>query len=207
MLDQKGFDLWVDGYDSSVNLSDEEDTYPFAGYRKVLNRIYNEVHRSDSGSILDIGFGTGTLTNKLYQDGYKIYGIDFSEKMLAIAQDKMPDALLVQGDFSNGLPQVLSDNRYDYIISTYALHHLTPEGKLKLIGQLFQCLNERGKILLGDIAFRTCEELESCRQECGEEWDSDEFYIVFEELKKHFPEDILTFEQISDCSAVIAFQL
>ena len=33
MLDNKGFDLWADGYDKSVGLSDEENTYPFAGYR------------------------------------------------------------------------------------------------------------------------------------------------------------------------------
>ena len=40
MLDEKGFDLWADGYDSSVGLSDESDSYPFAGYRDILNEIY-----------------------------------------------------------------------------------------------------------------------------------------------------------------------
>lgn len=34
MLDNKGFDLWADGYDVAVGLSDESDTYPFAGYKK-----------------------------------------------------------------------------------------------------------------------------------------------------------------------------
>ena len=33
MLDNKGFDLWADGYDKSVGLSEEENTYPFAGYK------------------------------------------------------------------------------------------------------------------------------------------------------------------------------
>ena len=28
MLDQKGFDLWADGYDASVGLSEETGTYP-----------------------------------------------------------------------------------------------------------------------------------------------------------------------------------
>ena len=36
MLNDKGFDLWADGYDKSVGISDEENTYPFAGYKKVL---------------------------------------------------------------------------------------------------------------------------------------------------------------------------
>ena len=43
MLDNKGFDLWADGYDQSVGLSDEDGTYPFAGYKQILNEIYNRV--------------------------------------------------------------------------------------------------------------------------------------------------------------------
>ena len=28
MLDHKGFDLWADGYDKTVGLSEESNTYP-----------------------------------------------------------------------------------------------------------------------------------------------------------------------------------
>ena len=51
MLDQKGFDLWADGYDRSVNLSDDDNIYPFAGYKRVLARIYEQVRqgRGDDG--------------------------------------------------------------------------------------------------------------------------------------------------------------
>ena len=50
--------------------------------------------------ILDIGFGTAVLTAKLYQDGYTITGIDFSKRMIEIAQQKMPGARLIQYDFA-----------------------------------------------------------------------------------------------------------
>ena len=63
MLNQKGFDLWADGYDESVGLSDEEGTYPFAGYKQILNEIYNRVLTDQCDSVLDIGFGTGTLAS------------------------------------------------------------------------------------------------------------------------------------------------
>lgn len=46
MLGNKGFDLWADGYDKSVQLSGEDNEYPFAGYKDVLNTIYNIVHRN-----------------------------------------------------------------------------------------------------------------------------------------------------------------
>ena len=43
MLSNKGFDLWADGYDSSVGLSDDENSYPFAGYKSVLGIIYRAI--------------------------------------------------------------------------------------------------------------------------------------------------------------------
>ena len=36
MLNQNGFNLWADNYDKSVGLSDEENTYPFAGYKRLV---------------------------------------------------------------------------------------------------------------------------------------------------------------------------
>lgn len=88
MLDSKGFDLWSDDYDKSVNLSEEENTYPFAGYKNILGKIYQTVRNSSGKTILDIGFGTGILSKKFYDDGYTIYGIDFSEKMIEKAKEK-----------------------------------------------------------------------------------------------------------------------
>ncbi len=59
MLDRKGFDLWADGYDRSVGLSEEENAYPFAGYKTVLGMIYETILEKETPVVLDIGFGTG----------------------------------------------------------------------------------------------------------------------------------------------------
>lgn len=74
MLSDKGFDLWADGYDGSVGLSDEDGTYPFAGYRQILNEIYNRVLTGKGRTVLDVGFGTGALTARLYQQGCSVWG-------------------------------------------------------------------------------------------------------------------------------------
>ena len=141
MLCSKGFDLWADGYDKSVGLSDADGTYPFAGYKDVLNEIYNNV-LSRGGTVLDIGFGTGTLTSKLYEKGCKIYGQDFSGRMIDVARKKMPNAKLYQGDFSAGLAAELTDCKYDAIIATYSLHHLTDNQKVGLLSALLKLLND-----------------------------------------------------------------
>ena len=127
MLDSKGFDLWANGYDKSVNLSEENNEYPFAGYKDVLNYIYNQVRENSYSSVLDIGFGTGLLTTQLYNEGYQITGIDFSSNMIDISKNKMPDAVLLNWDFTRGLPEEIINNKYDYIISTYAIHHIPDE--------------------------------------------------------------------------------
>lgn len=100
MLNNIEFDLWADGYDKTVGTSDEENTYPFAGYKKVLGFIFQTIMRAENAVVLDIGFGTGTLTAKLYERGCSIYGQDFSSRMIALASEKMPNAHLYQGDFS-----------------------------------------------------------------------------------------------------------
>ena len=97
MLDKKGFDLWAEDYDKTVGISDEEKTYPFAGYKDVLGGIFQTIMEKPNATVLDIGFGTGTLTTKLYEHGHTIYGQDFSSKMIDLAAKKMPGSYLYQG--------------------------------------------------------------------------------------------------------------
>lgn len=204
MLDNKGFDLWADDYDKSVGLSNDDNSYPFAGYKEILNQIYNEVLSIEAKKVLDIGFGTGTLTSRLYENGIEIYGQDFSKEMFDIAKEKMPKAKLYFKDFSHGLDEALLANKYDAIVATYSLHHLADEDKIDFIKSLLSLLNEGGKIFIGDVAFKTRYELEICKHQAGKSWDDEEFYFVYNEMKDKFP--TATFNQISHCAGIITIE-
>ena len=201
MLNSKGFDLWADGYDKTVGISDEESTYPFAGYKEVLGRIFKAIMETTNAVVLDIGFGTGTLTMKLYEQGCSIYGQDFSARMIALTSEKMPNAHLYQGDFSKGLVEPLQNRHYDYIVATYSLHHLTDAQKSVFLTELRDHLKENGKIMIGDVAFETRKDLERCRLAAGDAWDDEEIYFVAEELRKDLPG--LSFMQVSDCAGIL----
>ncbi|WP_172370615.1 class I SAM-dependent methyltransferase [Sporosarcina jiandibaonis] len=203
MLNKQGFDLWANEYDQTVQISEESNLYPFAGYKEILNTIFNEVMQTKQSKVLDIGFGTGVLTSKLYENGHQIDDIDFSGEMIAIAQSKMPQANLIEWDISNGLPEEILTNKYDAIVSTYALHHLTDEAKITFIQKLLLLLNNDGQILIGDIAFQTRENLDKCRKESAGYWDDDEFYFVADEIYSAFG-DVCTseFYPISHCGGV-----
>lgn len=200
MLSSQGFDLWAEGYDKSVQQSDEDHSYPFAGYRQVLNTVYQKIRTHAGKSVLDVGFGTGILAQKLYQDGYRITGLDFSDQMLAIAKEKMPDASLYRHDFSAGYPDFLQAEAFDFIVCTYAIHHLEDPQKLRLINALFSHLSAGGLLLIGDVAFESAAEQDACRSKYEDEWDEDEFYMVKEVLQPSLPH--MTFEKISFCAGV-----
>lgn len=201
MLDEKGFDRWAKEYDASTGRSDEEGSYPFAGYKKVLGEIARRVLDKPGRKVLDIGFGTGVLTAALYEQGCEVWGQDFSVRMVETARSKMPAAHLVQGNFSRGLAEELRARRYDAIIATYSLHHLTDEEKPHFLASLLPHLARGGSIYIGDVAFATRAELEACRRRAGERWDPDEIYFVADELRQEF--SALTFTQLSDCAGVL----
>ncbi len=201
MLDHKGFDLWADGYDQSVGLSEEENTYPFAGYKQILGSIYKTIVEKQGPAVLDIGFGTGTLTRKLYENGCTVYGQDFSSRMIELAREKMPGAHLYQGDFTQGLVEPLVWETYDFIVATYSIHHLTDDQKIVFLKDLLHHLKEGGRILIGDVAFETRREWERCKEESGDRWDSSEIYCIAEELRQEFPD--LCFEKVTFCSGVL----
>lgn len=204
MLNSNGFDVWADGYDESVRLADENDAYPFAGYATILKEIYGRVCASGAKAVLDIGFGTGTLAGQLYQQGCDVFGQDFSSRMIQLAQGKMPRAQLYQGDFSLGLVQELKQQRYDAIIATYALHHLTDEQKVAFFQELLPLLQDNGCIYVGDVAFATRAQLEQCKAQAGDDWDASEIYFVYDELKQAFPQ--LRFEPVSHCAGLLTLK-
>ena len=87
---------------------------------------------------------------------------------------------------------------------TYAIHHLDAGRKGKLIRELMGHLEPGGKVLIGDVAFETAADRETCRRRAGEEWDEEEFYLTAEELREDFPE--AEFEKIGPCAGVVTLE-
>lgn len=201
MFNEKEFDQWVNEYDDMVDRTAKVNKYPFAGYYDVLDEIYNEIILKPNASVLDLGFGTAKLTSRLYDYGCLIFGQDYSSNMIELASSKMPDAKLYQGDFSNGLVDPLNNNKYDFIISTYAFHHLTNDNKISFINSLLKQLNDGGKIIIGDITFSKQEELDACRKQAKKDWDEDESYFIIDDIKDVFSK--MSFKKISFCAGIL----
>jgi SAM-dependent methyltransferase len=124
-------------YDLIDELSDFDD---HAFYRLLIE--------SNPGPILDLGCGTGRILAPLVDEGLEVFGIDVSEKMLAICQEKLgpdiPNARLIQGDIRNfalnerfatilvpgfSIQLLLETEDLDACLKT-CLRHLKPGGQL-----------------------------------------------------------------------------
>jgi putative AdoMet-dependent methyltransferase len=205
MLDETGFNLWASEYDKTVAISDENNEYPFAGYNKLMNTVLKNISEIQNvNTVLDVGIGTGLLSQKLYILGKQITGIDFSQKMLSKSKIKMQNAKLLLKDITQGMPDAIENCKYDIILSTYAMHHIRNDKKAAFIDGLARYLNGNGKIIIGDIMFENEIELRKCKDKFAKIWDDDEDYIVVDSLKGNLSTEYdLQYIDISFCAGII----
>jgi len=179
-MDKHQFDVWSANYDEIVKKGAEG--YPFEGYEKAIQAIYYLIQNCSNIEILDLGVGTGNLTQKFYLNGARITGVDFSKKMLMQAKQKMPDATLIEYDLNESIPFVLQNVKFQYILSAYTFHHWKDRQKLDLIQQCIDLLAPNGKILITDIMFFDLYDRECCKKQYRNSWDDEEFYILADEF-------------------------
>lgn len=99
---------------------------------------------------LDLGIGTGESAARFLEKhpGAQVMGVDASESMLSIARSRLPiSTQLYHQDLAAALP----DERFDAIISAFAIHHLDPAGKQDLFARVHARLSAGGCFVFGDV--------------------------------------------------------
>ncbi len=204
VLDKEGFNRWAAQYDQTVAQTQADSQYPFAGYDAVLQAIETIVAAKPQPEVLDAGFGTGVLTRRLAERGARITGFDFALAMVETVRRQLPQAELFVHDFNDGWPAVLAEKQFDFIVSTYALHHLSVAGQIAWIQEMLSRLKPGGRVLIGDVAFDNAAALHACRDQAGERWDAEEIYLTREQLEPVFAQQ-LQWQRCSFCAALMSF--
>ena len=199
------FDNWAKNYDYSVQSANE---FPFDGYERILDRVVALTEPRPEMKVLDLGTGTGNLAERFVVHKASIWGLDFSNEMLAKAREKMPQAHFAQANLLGEWPEEFQQ-RYDRIISAYVFHEFDLAAKMNLLQRLAERhLADSGYFVIGDIAFPTNEMLERAKKYVGNRWDEDEYYWVAEEAicvcedKGFYAE----FEQVSSCGGIFVIK-
>ena len=147
VLSRQHFNLMADQYDELFIT--HLDAYELT-HEMVLTML--PFSQSESFRVLELGCGTGNLTQKLLDQFPKstAEGYDVSGEMLARARAKLTDTgrriQLHQGDIS----QLTLTGPFDAVISAIAVHHVPQPDKPSLFQRLYDVLRPGGVLVLGD---------------------------------------------------------
>jgi putative AdoMet-dependent methyltransferase len=194
------FDSWAEAYDEDVL---QANVFPFADYQRVLTAVV-EVARARPGMrVLDLGVGTGNLARRFADMDCQVWGSDFSEAMLAKAQQKLPGARLVLHDLREPWPQELA-RRFDRIVSGYTFHHFQLDRKVALCQLLVrEHLEPGGRLVIADISFPTTRALRDFATSVGDLWEEEPYWIADEALPALSEAGMhATYQQVSACAGV-----
>lgn len=176
------FDNWANNYNKSVIKSEQEETYPFAGYSSIKYQIIDIITKRSFAHILDMGVGTGEITSPLYNLGYKVTGVDLSEKMIDLAKKKMPNAMFICDTFQNSITKL--NDQYDFIIFNYSIHHLEYQDQIDLLLKIHVSLSSQGRIIIVDVSTINREDMKKLQEKYHTIWDDEEYYPILDIYQK-----------------------
>lgn len=130
------------------------------GYNKVADQYLKQRNQFENNKyldklieilakgslILDIGCGAGMpIDLYLINKGYRVIGIDISERQIELAKQNVP-----QGEFKLKDMSLLVNKEYsvDAIVSFYAIFHTPREKHLDLLKKMYSFIRENGFLLI-----------------------------------------------------------
>ncbi len=150
LVDKFNHDDEAPGYDEDV--ADERNPIR-EGYSALLRWVVDQASSAARSSVLELGTGTGNLAILL--EGFdRMVCVDISAKMLGIARAKLAshsNVEYVQADLLQCFEAL--EERFDVVVSTYAIHHLTEEERSILFRSIERSLEKGGRAVFGDLMF------------------------------------------------------
>ena len=132
---QKIYDGFADDYDANRALFD---------MGPVFEDFWNRLGRK-SGDVLDLGCGAGEPFARNFADrGWQITGVDFSERMLQLAQRYVPEMRCLHGDMAT---VEFPPQSFDAVTAVYSLFHLPRTQHPALFARISTWLRPRGRFL------------------------------------------------------------
>jgi len=137
------------GYDRDVR----NEAHPIrAGYTACLEWVARRARADAASDVLDLGSGTGNL-GALLPSWRRLVCVDLSENMTALAKEKLqrPGVEWVKADLLEFFD--VPRGRFDAVVSTYTVHHLTGDEKAALFELVRGVLKPGGRAVFGDLMF------------------------------------------------------
>lgn len=190
--DRWDFNHWAKSYEEDILEVTRAHNWMYRDYERVLNKVveYCDLASNDYSSILDIGVSTGDLASRFLSYDMQVIGIDPSEEIRNICQQKHPEIMVLDGDFLR-IPIYLP--HVDLIVSAYAFHRLNAQEKMEAIRIMKRFLNPKGRVVIADFMFRNAAEERRIRQVLLEGGRRDILKEFVDKYPGHFEELTMVF--------------
>jgi putative AdoMet-dependent methyltransferase len=201
------FDKWAENYDKDLVRLPEG--FPLGSYHEVLDSIFRLFDFSKGLKVIDVGVGTGILSQKFSHLGCSVFGIDYSSNMLEKARSKIPEGNFDLVDIAYNHFGKFNDDKFDRVVSNYFFHHLTIPEKIRFFEMTIKNnLKPYGKIIIGDIGFQTRDEFDKAHNKFIQLWDDEEFYLCGDEITSLlFDVGIMArYNQISNFGGILYYE-
>lgn len=96
--------------------------------------------------ILDVGSGPGQFAKHMTAKGFEVVGIDFSDEMVKIAKEKVPEVNFQQMDMRH---LDFPDNSFDGLFAAYSLIHIPSEEVVSTLKGFHRILKAGGYLEIG----------------------------------------------------------
>lgn len=118
-------------------------------YDEYASWVLSKAPVKDFPKLLDVGCGTGTLTLKFHELGYDVIGIDLSEEMLAIANERLQAANINIPLFAMSMDEIEGFSNIDIVtIPIDSLNYLKEEHQvIETFQGIYASLREGGQLL------------------------------------------------------------
>jgi ubiquinone/menaquinone biosynthesis C-methylase UbiE len=127
-------------YEGWERVADKYDSVWSSLTRQFIPYLVNAAEISPGMSVLDVACGPGYVSDAIRELGATPMGIDFSEKMVAIAKKMFPGIRFAQGNAQN---LSCDDAGFDLVLINFGLLHLShPE---EACAEAFRVLRSNGK--------------------------------------------------------------
>jgi SAM-dependent methyltransferase len=101
-----------------------------------------------TGSVLDVGCGTGALAQRLTGLGYQVTGVDPSDGMLEVMRARSPEVRAVQ---ASGTELPFEPDSFDVVVSVATFHHIAePAAVRKTLAEMTRVSRPQGRIVIWD---------------------------------------------------------
>lgn len=154
------------------------DTWWFEGTDKFISFF------KPGASILDIGCGAGTKSDYLIRHGLKVTGIDFSEKMIKLAVEKVPAGTFWVKDFRNPLG---FDHQFEGVFAQAALLHIPKKEIPEVLANIIKLLKPNGYLYVAVKELKVGKKEEEIIKENDYGYEYERFFSLFtlDELEKY----------------------